>query len=82
MADKQILDEMKDPLMHLMRKCHSARYRDSRGAGRKRETTRRMSLQLYVLQTTTKLIIELWDDGRGLDLEAIKQIALKKKTLS
>jgi two-component system chemotaxis sensor kinase CheA len=37
------------------------------------------SLQLYAFQTSTKLVIELWDDGRGLDLEAIKRTALKKK---
>ena len=81
MADKQILDEMKDPLMHLMRKAirHGIETPEERVETGKPP---KGSLQLYVLQTTTKLIIELWDDGRGLDLEAIKQTALKKKLCS
>lgn len=78
MVDKQILDEMKDPLMNLMRKAirHGIETPEERVEAGKPP---KGSLQLYVFQTTTKLVIELWDDGRGLDLEAIKRTVLKKK---
>ncbi len=76
-ADKRILEEMKDPLMHMIRNAidHGI------------ETpTERLQLgkpplaviRLRGYQSASQVVIELIDDGRGLDLEQIKQTASKR----
>ena len=76
-ADKQILEEMKDPLMHMIRNAidHGIETSEERiQAGKARVGT----LLLRAYQTATDVIIEVEDDGRGLNLEVIKQTALKQ----
>ncbi len=77
-ADKQILEEMKDPLMHMIRNAidHGIEMPEDRvQAGKGRMGT----LTLRAYQTATDVIMEVEDDGRGLNLEAIKRTALKKQ---
>lgn len=76
-ADKRILEEMKDPLMHLLRNAidhgiESPTERERTG----KPTAATISLRSY--QTATHIVIEVKDDGRGLDLNRIKQTALKR----
>ncbi len=76
-VDKHILEEMKDPLIHMLRNAmdHGIESPDERvQAGKPPEGT----LRLNAYQTATSVIIELCDDGRGLDLEAIKEAAIKR----
>lgn len=76
-ADKRILEELKDPLMHMIRNSvdHGVEPPDERErAGKPRLAT----LRLWGYQTATNVIVELSDDGRGLDVAAIKRTALKR----
>lgn len=76
-ADKRIIEEMKDPLMHMIRNCvdHGIETVEERcRLGKPPEGT----ILLRAQQTTTNVVIEVIDDGRGLDIEKIKQTALKR----
>ncbi len=77
-VDKQVLEELKEPLRHIIRNAiqhgiESPRERIQAGKPQKG------ALRLYAFQMGTYLLLELWDDGRGLDIEAIKQAAVKNQ---
>ncbi len=77
-ADKRILEELKDPLMHMIRNAvdhgiESPSERESAGK------PRAASIRLRAYQTANNVLVELRDDGRGLDLAAIKSTALKRR---
>jgi two-component system, chemotaxis family, sensor kinase CheA len=77
-ADKRILEEMKDPLMHMIRNAidHGLETPEERqNAGKPRLGTIRLRARL----TSSNLVIEVADDGRGLDLERVKATALKRR---
>lgn len=76
-ADKRILEEMKDPLIHAIRNAidHGIESPEERIKLGKNPTGK---IILKGYQTTTNIVIEITDDGRGLDLEKIKQTALKR----
>lgn len=70
-ADKRILEEMKDPLMHMLRNAidHGIETPQQREQiGKPRGGT----IRLNASQTATHVVIEVSDDGRGLDSEAVK----------
>ena len=77
LADKRLLEEMKDPLMHILRNAidhgiEPPQERERLG----KPTTATIRLRAY--QTPTNIVLEISDDGRGLDLDKIKQIAVKR----
>jgi two-component system chemotaxis sensor kinase CheA len=77
-ADKRILEEMKDPLMHMIRNAvdHGLEPPGERQrCGKPCLGTVRLRARL----TPANLVIEVADDGRGLDLERIKSTALKRR---
>jgi two-component system chemotaxis sensor kinase CheA len=76
-VDKRILEEMKDPLLHLLRNAidhgiETPQERQSLG----KPTTATIRLRGYQVGSTVS--IEVIDDGRGLDVEAIKQAAVSR----
>ena len=76
-VDKRILEEMKDPLMHLLRNAidHGIEPQPERERhGKPRGST----LRLLAMREGSSVLLEVRDDGRGMDLEAIRQIALKR----
>ncbi|MGV7227648.1 MAG: chemotaxis protein CheW [Nitrospirales bacterium] len=75
-VDKQVLEELKEPLRQLIRNAihHGIETPKERIQAGK---PGRGSLRLYAFEMGTHLVLELWDDGRGLDIEAIKQTAAK-----
>jgi two-component system, chemotaxis family, sensor kinase CheA len=76
-ADKRILEEMKDPLMHMIRNAidHGLEAPDDRQrCGKPRLGT----ISLRARLTPSNLVIEVADNGRGLDLERIKATALMR----
>jgi two-component system, chemotaxis family, sensor kinase CheA len=80
-ADKRILEEMKDALMHLIRNSidHGIEAPDDRARlGKPRLAT----IWLRGYQTSNSIVIEVADDGRGLNLEHIKQTAIKRRLYS
>jgi two-component system chemotaxis sensor kinase CheA len=77
-ADKRILEELKDPLMHMLRNAidHGIELPHEREETGK---SRVASIRLRAYQTANNVMVELKDDGRGLDIAAIKNTALKRR---
>lgn len=77
LADKRLLEEMKDPLMHMLRNAidHGIESPTERQQLGKPETA---TIWLRAYQSPTNIVLEVKDDGRGLDLGKIKQTALKR----
>jgi len=76
-ADKRILEEMKDPLMHMIRNAidhgiETAAEREKLGK------PPAATLRIKGYHTASNIIIEVADDGRGLNLDRIKQTAVKR----
>jgi two-component system chemotaxis sensor kinase CheA len=77
-ADKRLLEEMKDPLMHMLRNAldHGIEAPEERARSGKPLPA---SIWLRAHQTGTSIVVEVRDDGRGLDLETIKYTALQRR---
>ena len=77
-ADKRILEEIKDSLMHLIRNAidHGIETPAEREKLGKPPVA---TIWLRGYQTANNIVIEVADDGRGLDIEKIKQTAVKRK---
>ncbi|WP_026735989.1 hybrid sensor histidine kinase/response regulator [Fischerella sp. PCC 9605] len=80
-ADKRILEEIKDPLMHMVRNAidHGIETPSEREKLGKPPVA---TIWLRAYQTATNITIEVTDDGRGLDIEKIKQTAVKRELYS
>ncbi|MEG4986805.1 hybrid sensor histidine kinase/response regulator [Microcoleus sp. BR0-C5] len=76
-ADKRILEEMKDPLMHMIRNAidHGIETVEERKKLGKPPVA---TLRIKGYNIASNIIIEVADDGRGLNLESIKQTAIKR----
>lgn len=72
--DRQVLDAVRDPLMHLVRNsaAHGIESPADRRALGKPE---RGTIRLEALRDERGVTIQLTDDGRGLDIEAIRRRA-------
>ncbi len=77
-VDKKIIEEMKDPLMHILRNAvfHGIELPQER---KRMGKTPEGHILLKAQQITHTILIEIHDDGKGLDLEKIKQKALAEK---
>lgn len=77
-ADKRLLDGIQDALLHLVRNAidHGIEPPEEReSTGKSADAT----LRVKTYQTAISLTIEVSDDGRGLDIDKIKQTAAKRK---
>ena len=75
--DKTIVDEVGEPLMHLLRNCvdHGIEAPDVREArGKKRAGT----IALNAFHEGNQIIIEVSDDGNGIDLERVRARGIKQ----
>ena len=77
LLDKRLLEEMKDPLMHLLRNAidHGIETPAERQQQGKLPVA---TLTIRVRQTSNQSTIEILDDGRGLDLKRIKAKAIER----
>ena len=77
-ADKRLLEGIKDSLMHLVRNAvdHGIETSAEREAAGKPAVA---TLRVKAYQTAISLMIEITEDGRGLDTETIKQTAIKRR---
>ncbi len=80
-ADKRILEELKDPLTHMIRNAidHGIELPETREHNGKRAQA---TLRLSAHQGGPNVVIEIKDDGAGIDTEAVRQTALKRKVAS
>jgi chemotaxis protein histidine kinase CheA len=79
--DKTILDEISDPLVHLVRNSvdHGIESSQERSKAGKSETGH---IRLSARREKNNVIVEIEDDGKGLDLELLKKKSLEKGILS
>jgi two-component system chemotaxis sensor kinase CheA len=76
-VDKRILEEMKDPLMHLLR--NAIDHGIEPPAERKRQgKTHSGKIRLRAAQENSSILLEVRDDGHGLDVAAIRQTASQR----
>lgn len=79
-ADKNIIEILADPLMHLVRNSldhglESAAERHAQGKSAQGQ------LRIRAAQETDQVVIEVIDDGRGIDADAIRNKAVEKGLL-
>ncbi len=75
--DRTVLDEISDPLIHLIRNAvdHGIEPPEERKAAGKSEVGR---IRLAAWRERNNIIIEVEDDGRGIDIEKVKRKAVEK----
>ena len=74
-VDKTVIEELTDPLIHLVRNCadHGIEMPDARLKNGKSKTG---TVTLKAFHQVGNIIIEVSDDGEGLDTQGIKQKAI------
>ncbi|KJJ85350.1 signal transducing histidine kinase, homodimeric domain protein [Candidatus Omnitrophus magneticus] len=79
--DKAILDEIKEPLIHLLRNAvdHGIEKPEERFKKNKNETG---TIILSAYQEGSQVIIETSDDGNGINHEQVKKIAIQNNLIS
>ncbi len=79
--DKRAIEELSDPLLHLLRNAidHGLESIEERKTAHKDETGK---IILRAFQDIDKVIIEVIDDGPGIDRNCITEQALEKKFLT
>ena len=79
--DKLIMEDIADPLMHIIRNSidHGIEPPEERVAAGKSE---RGLIRLSSYQKGNHVVIEVEDDGRGIDLEKVKKKALERGIIS
>ncbi len=75
--DRVALDEISDPLVHLIRNAidHGIEAPEERAAKKKNAQGQ---LIIQVSRQKGQIFIEISDDGRGVDLDAVKKVAIGK----
>jgi len=79
--DKAIMDQIQEPLLHLLRNAldHGIEKPEDRALKGK---PRRGKISLLARQEGSRVMITISDDGAGVDLEKVKEIAVRKKLVS
>ncbi len=79
--DRTILDEISDPLVHLVRNAvdHGIEFPEDREKAGKSGTGH---IKLSARREKNNVIIEIEDNGKGIDVEVIKRKAIEKGLLS
>ena len=80
-ADKKIIEDIKIPIMHIIRNSidHGIEEPEERLKAGKSKVG---SIVIQAIQRESKIIINIKDDGRGIDVEKIKQRAIEKELLT
>lgn len=81
-VDKRILDEMRDPLMHLLRNCvdHGIELPSERSDAGK---SKRGKIAIEVSQSAADQVeLLVRDDGRGIDIDRVRRAAVDNQILS
>ena len=80
-VDKKIIEEIKMPLIHILRNAvsHGIEYPNERDNSGKSEVG---TIRLSAKQVENNVVISIEDDGYGVDLEKVKEIALHKGLLT
>lgn len=79
--DKQMLERISDPLMHMLRNAvdHGIEPPDEREA---QDKPRRGTIWLRAFAMGGSIVVEVQDDGRGINMDAIRTKALQQSLIS
>lgn len=79
--DKLIVEDLSDPLMHLIRNAvdHGIETAAERGAAGKSE---KGTITLWAAQKGNHVVLEIGDDGRGIDTSRVRQKAIERGLIS
>lgn len=79
--DKMMVDELTDPLMHIIRNAldHGIEPADERRAAGKNPVGR---ITLNAYQQGNSVVLDVTDDGRGIDPERVRKVALSRGLVS
>ncbi len=79
--DRTVIDRISDPIMHILRNCvdHGIESEKDRKKAKKRS---RGHIRIVASKQQDHVLIEISDDGRGIDYEAIRSKAVQKGILS
>lgn len=79
--DKTIIEEVGDPLVHIIRNScdHGIESKEERIAAGKSETGK---IELKAYNEGNHIVIEIADDGKGMNAEVLKQKALEKDIIT
>jgi two-component system chemotaxis sensor kinase CheA len=79
--DRQVLEALKDPLVHLLRNAvdHGIELPEQRLAAGKPP---RGTIWLRAVQKSNTILLEVADDGAGIDLEAVRRAAVEHQLLT
>ncbi len=79
--DRTVIDEIGDPLMHLLRNSadHGLEHADLRAQRGKPEVG---TIFLNAYQDGNNVVIEVGDDGNGIDVEKVRRKAIEKGTIT
>lgn len=80
-VDRQVLELMRDPLIHLLRNAvdHGIESPQVREAAGK---PRRGTIRLAAAQKGNTLVLEVGDDGAGIDVDAVRKAAIQRGLIS
>lgn len=79
--DRTIIEQLRDPLIHLLRNAvdHGVESPEERARAGKPETA---TVRLTAYQTEGHIIVEVEDDGRGIDVKSVKDSSVRKGFIS
>jgi two-component system chemotaxis sensor kinase CheA len=79
--DRTVVDRISDPIMHILRNCvdHGIETAEARAGVGKRQ---RGLIRIVASKQQDHVLIEISDDGRGIDYDSIKRKALSKGLLT
>jgi len=78
--DKKIIEQLSDPIMHLLRNAvdHGIEPNEERLNLGKSEVGK-ITMKIY--HQSNNVIIKIFDDGHGIDLEEVRKIGIRKKVI-
>lgn len=80
--DRTVVDEIGDPLMHLLRNSADHGIENDVELRKQRGKAETGSIYLNAFQDGNNVIIEVKDDGNGIDVEQVKRKALERGTIT
>lgn len=79
--DKKIIETLSDPIMHILRNCVDHGIEDPQvRASLNKDPSGTIIMKIY--HQSNNVIIKIIDDGKGIDLEEIRNVAIKKKIIN
>ena len=80
--DRTVIDEIGDPLMHLLRNSADHGIEADAALRAQRGKTEVGNISLKAYQDGNNVVIEVEDDGNGIDVEKVKNKAIEKGTIT